>query len=61
MVWSDAAAEAVIANDEADVDAAIASATGRMPLELALIRVLAASLEREEIAERTMRGKAPRA
>jgi DNA-binding CsgD family transcriptional regulator/tetratricopeptide (TPR) repeat protein len=39
-----AAAEALLAGDEAGVDAAIASATGRMPFDLALIRIVAADV-----------------
>jgi DNA-binding CsgD family transcriptional regulator len=39
-----AAAGALLAGDEGAIDAAIASATGRMPFDLALIRVLAAEV-----------------
>jgi DNA-binding NarL/FixJ family response regulator len=39
-----AAAEALLARDETGVDAAINSATGRMPFELALMRVIAAEV-----------------
>jgi DNA-binding CsgD family transcriptional regulator len=39
-----AAAEALLAGDEGGIDAALASATGRMPFDLALIRVLAAEV-----------------
>ncbi len=39
-----AAAEAMLNGDEAGIDAAIASATGRMPLDIALMRVLAAEI-----------------
>lgn len=39
-----ATAEAVMAGDAAAVDAALASATGRMPFDLALLRVLAAEI-----------------
>jgi DNA-binding NarL/FixJ family response regulator len=39
-----AAAEALVRGDADGIDAAVASATGRMPLDLALIRVLAAEV-----------------
>jgi len=39
-----AVAEAVIAGDEAAVDVSLSSATGRMPFDLALLRVLAAEI-----------------
>ena len=39
-----AAAEALLSRDEAGIDTAIASASGRMPFELALMRVLAAEI-----------------
>ncbi len=39
-----AAAEALLDRDEDGIDAAIASATGRMPFELALMRVMAAEI-----------------
>jgi DNA-binding CsgD family transcriptional regulator/tetratricopeptide (TPR) repeat protein len=39
-----AAAEAILNGDDAGVDAALASATGRMPFDLALLRVLAAEI-----------------
>jgi DNA-binding CsgD family transcriptional regulator/tetratricopeptide (TPR) repeat protein len=39
-----AGAEALLAGDEVGIDAALASATGRMPQELALMRVMAAEV-----------------
>jgi DNA-binding CsgD family transcriptional regulator/tetratricopeptide (TPR) repeat protein len=50
-----AAAEALLAGDEAAVEAAIASATGRMPIDLALIRVLGAEILRGPARARWLR------
>jgi DNA-binding NarL/FixJ family response regulator len=50
-----AALEAVLRGDEAGVDAALASATGRMPFDLALMRVLAAEIMRGPARVRWLR------
>ena len=50
-----AAAEALLAGDAAGIDAALASATGRMPYELALMRVLAAELLGGPVSARWLR------
>jgi DNA-binding NarL/FixJ family response regulator len=50
-----AAAEALLNNDETGIDAAIASATGRMPYDIALMRVLAADILKGPARERWLR------
>ncbi len=50
-----AATEAVLASDEDAFDAALASATGRMPYDLALLRVLAAEILRGPARARWLR------
>jgi DNA-binding CsgD family transcriptional regulator/tetratricopeptide (TPR) repeat protein len=50
-----AAAEAMLNGDEAGVDKAMASATGRMPFDLALMRVLAAEIIRGPASARWLR------
>jgi len=46
------AAEALLAGDEAGIDAALASATGRMPFDIALMKVIAAEVLRGPSAAR---------
>jgi DNA-binding NarL/FixJ family response regulator len=50
-----AAAEALLAGDESGIDAALASATGRMPYEIALMRVMAAETLRGPASARWLR------
>jgi DNA-binding NarL/FixJ family response regulator len=50
-----AAAEALLRGDESGIDAAFASATGSMPLDLALMRVLAAGIIRGRTSARWLR------
>jgi DNA-binding NarL/FixJ family response regulator len=50
-----AAAEALLRGDESGIDTAFASATGRMPLDLALMRIIAAGIVGGPAAARWLR------